>query len=41
VAEHFVRQAAARGIDVRIYRPGMVAPHTRTGASNPDDYLNR
>jgi thioester reductase-like protein len=39
VAEKLVREAAGRGLPVRVYRPGNVSGHSRSGASNPNDLL--
>ena len=39
VAEKLVWQAAERGLPVRVYRPGNVAGHSETGASNSRDLL--
>ncbi len=39
VAERLVREAAGRGLPVRVYRPGNVSGHAGTGASNPRDLL--
>ena len=41
VAESLVRQAQARGLRARIYRPAMIAGDSRTGRFNPDDMLSR
>jgi len=40
VAESLVRRAAERGIDVSIYRPGIIVGDSRTGACAPDDLFN-
>ncbi len=39
VAEKLVREAAQRGLPVRVYRPGNISGHSVTGASNPNDFL--
>ncbi len=39
VAEKLVREAAARGLPVCVYRPGNVSGHSESGASNPRDLL--
>jgi len=39
VAEELVVQAAARGLDVSIYRPGTISGHAQSGAFNPDDFV--
>ncbi len=41
VAEQHVRRAGAAGLPVAIYRPAMIAGHTRRGVGNPDDFLSR
>jgi thioester reductase-like protein len=41
VSESLVRQAAARGIPARIYRPALISGDSRTGRFNPDDMLSR
>jgi amino acid adenylation domain-containing protein/thioester reductase-like protein len=41
VAEHLVMAAQERGLPVSIYRPGRIAGHSATGASNPDDFISR
>ncbi len=38
VAESMVRQAAERGLPVRIYRPGNISGHSESGASNARDF---
>ncbi len=40
VGEALVRQAAARGLPVKIYRPALVAGDSRSGISNHDDFLS-
>lgn len=35
-AERLVRQAGARGLPIRVFRPGIVSGSTRTGAWQPD-----
>ena len=40
VAEALVRQAAQRGLPVRVYRPGLISGDSRTGAFNRDDLLS-
>ncbi|RAJ58798.1 amino acid adenylation domain-containing protein/thioester reductase-like protein [Streptomyces sp. Amel2xB2] len=39
VAEKVVDVARQRGIPVTIFRPGLILGHTRTGATQPTDYL--
>ncbi|GAA1681543.1 type I polyketide synthase [Fodinicola feengrottensis] len=39
VAEKLVHLAAARGLPVSVYRPGVVLGDSRTGVSNVDDYM--
>jgi thioester reductase-like protein/amino acid adenylation domain-containing protein len=39
VAEKLVREAAGRGLQVSVYRPGNVSGHSESGASNPRDLL--
>jgi thioester reductase-like protein len=39
VAESLVREAAARGLHTRIYRPALITGDSRTGRFNPDDML--
>jgi thioester reductase-like protein len=39
VAEALVLEAGRRGLPVRIYRPGLIAGDSRTGAFNRDDLL--
>lgn len=41
VAESLVRQAGARGLGTRIYRPAFISGHSRTGDFNRDDMLSR
>ena len=41
VAEQMMRKAAARGLPVCIYRPGMVTGHSQSGYSNTSDILCR
>jgi fatty acid CoA ligase FadD9 len=41
LAEDLVRRAGAAGLPVAIYRPAMIAGHSRRGCGNPDDYVNR
>ncbi|HKX31268.1 MAG TPA: amino acid adenylation domain-containing protein, partial [Blastocatellia bacterium] len=41
VAERLVMAARARGLPVSIYRPGRIAGDSRTGISNPDDFVCR
>jgi thioester reductase-like protein len=40
VAEALVRQAGARGLPVRIYRPALISGHSVTGAFNRDDLIS-
>jgi thioester reductase-like protein len=39
VAERLVGVAQSRGLPVAIYRPGMITGHSRTGVSNPNDFM--
>ena len=41
VAESLVRQAGARGLRTRIYRPALISGDSRTGGFNRDDMLSR
>jgi len=41
VAEALVRAAGERGLPVMLYRPALVSGDSRSGASNPDDFLSR
>lgn len=41
VAETLVWNAADNGLPVAIFRPGFVVGHSRTGISNPDDFVGR
>jgi len=41
VAESLVRQAAARGLRARVYRPALISGDSRTGRFNGDDMLSR
>ena len=41
VAESLVRQAGARGLRTRIYRPALISGDSRTGRFNRDDMLSR
>jgi thioester reductase-like protein len=41
VAESLIRQAAARGLRARIYRPALISGDSRTGRFNRDDMLSR
>jgi nucleoside-diphosphate-sugar epimerase len=41
IAEEHVRRAAAAGLPVTIYRPAMIAGHSRRGVGYPEDFLNR
>jgi fatty acid CoA ligase FadD9 len=41
IAEQHVRRAGAAGLPVAVYRPGMIAAHSRRGHGNPDDFLHR
>jgi thioester reductase-like protein len=41
VAESLVRQAGARGLRTRIYRPAFISGDSRTGEFNRDDMLSR
>ncbi|HXG54452.1 MAG TPA: SDR family oxidoreductase [Vicinamibacterales bacterium] len=40
VGESLVRQAGARGLPVRIYRPALISGHSATGAFNKDDLIS-
>lgn len=39
VAESLVREAHARGLAARIYRPPLITGHSQTGEYNPDDLV--
>ena len=39
VSEALVRAAAARGLPAIIYRPSLIAGHSRSGAGNNEDFL--
>ncbi|MFI6504834.1 amino acid adenylation domain-containing protein [Nonomuraea typhae] len=39
VAEKVMDAARRRGIPVTVFRPGLILGHTRTGATQPTDYL--
>lgn len=39
VAEKLVKLAQARGLPVSIYRPPLIAGHSKTGISNTDDFI--
>lgn len=41
VGEHLATEAAKRGLEVTIYRPGPVTGDSRTGQSNRSDFLYR
>ncbi len=41
IAERHVRGAAAAGLPVAVYRPALIAGHTRRGHGNRDDFLHR
>lgn len=41
VAEHLVKRAGEGGHPVAVYRPAMIAGHSRRGPGNPDDFVNR
>jgi fatty acid CoA ligase FadD9 len=41
VAEVLVRRAAALGLPVAIYRPGMISGHSTRGVANPGDFGSR
>ncbi|TGO45366.1 hypothetical protein BCON_0399g00010 [Botryotinia convoluta] len=40
-AEGMVRRMQERGLPVAIYRPGFIIGDSKTGTSNPDDFLSR
>jgi thioester reductase-like protein len=40
VAEALVKQAGARGLPIKIYRPSLISGDSRTGAFNRDDMLS-
>jgi amino acid adenylation domain-containing protein/thioester reductase-like protein len=40
-AEGMVRRMRDKGLPIIIYRPGFIIGHSRTGASNPDDFMSR
>ncbi|MGF1589958.1 MAG: thioester reductase domain-containing protein [Pleurocapsa sp.] len=39
VAEKLVKMAGERGLPVSIYRPPLIAGHSKTGVSNTDDFI--
>lgn len=39
VAEKLVKIAGARGLPISIYRPPLIAGHSKTGLSNTDDFI--
>jgi amino acid adenylation domain-containing protein/thioester reductase-like protein len=41
IAEQLVTQAAARGLPICIYRPGLVTGHSQSGYSNTEDLVCR
>ena len=41
VAEKLVFQARDLGLPVALYRPGFIMGDSRTGATNPDDFMSR
>ena len=41
VAEKLVAVARDRGLPVAVYRPGIIAGHSETGAWNADDFMSR
>jgi thioester reductase-like protein len=41
VAEHIAWNAISNGLPLTIYRPGFVTGHSITGASKPQDFINR
>ena len=41
VSEKMIATALARGLPVSIYRPAMVTGHSKTGAANVNDLMNR
>ncbi|GIC87841.1 type I iterative polyketide synthase [Aspergillus udagawae] len=41
VAEHIAWNAISNGLPLTIYRPGFVTGHSVTGASKPQDFINR
>lgn len=41
VAEKLVFSAKERGLPVSIYRPGFIMGDSRTGVTNPDDFMSR
>jgi thioester reductase-like protein len=41
IAEHLVKRAAGEGHPAAVYRPAMIAGHSKRGHGNPDDYVNR
>ncbi|PLB49644.1 NRPS-like enzyme [Aspergillus steynii IBT 23096] len=40
-AEAMVQRMRDRGLPTAIYRPGFIIGHSKTGASNPDDFVSR
>ena len=41
VAEKLVWEAARRGLPVRVYRPGFIMGHSRSGVGNAEDFMAR
>ena len=41
MAEKLLQIASSRGISISVYRPGTIAGHSKTGASNPEQTLGR
>ncbi|MBE9169068.1 amino acid adenylation domain-containing protein [Pleurocapsales cyanobacterium LEGE 06147] len=41
VSEKMIRIAQSRGLPASIYRPAMIAGHSKTGVSNVNDLMNR
>ncbi len=41
IAEVHARRAAAAGLPLAVYRPALIAGHSRRGGGNPDDFLHR
>jgi amino acid adenylation domain-containing protein/thioester reductase-like protein len=41
VSEQMIRTAQSRGLPATIYRPAMITGHSKTGAGNTNDLMNR
>ncbi|MGC1525331.1 MAG: amino acid adenylation domain-containing protein [Phormidesmis sp.] len=40
-AEQLIRAARAQGVPITLFRPGFIMGHSRTGATNTQDFLSR